>query len=96
MPERRGLSRHLQMQDCRYRIGSQENAARLLNISWGGARLGDVGEVPEVGAQVSLILKTGETETVLNGRVSNTSRMSFGIKFEESRGSVMRKLQPWL
>ncbi len=91
--ERRRLTRHPQMRDCRYRIGSVEHDARLLNISWDGARIGDVAEVPESGTSVSLMLGPQDSETVLKGRVTNIGRMSFGVKFDETRGSVMRKLR---
>ncbi len=81
------------MRACRYRIENREIQARLVDISWDGACVGDTGEVPEAGTQVSLLLGSEDAEIEILGHVSHTEPTSFGIKFEETRGRVMHKLR---
>ena len=94
--DRRGLNRRPQMRSCRYRVGSRVFEARINDISWSGARLGDVPTVPEIGAPVVLLLTSEGAEMEIAGRVVHVASLSFGIKFEETRGSVMRKLRSFL
>ncbi|MEJ2078048.1 MAG: PilZ domain-containing protein [Acidobacteriota bacterium] len=91
--DRRGLSRRSLLRSCRYRIGSREIQARLIDISWDGARVGDASEVPKAGAHVSLLLGSGDSEAEINGYVIHAEDTAFGVKFAETRGTVMRKLR---
>lgn len=91
--ERRRLSRRSLMRACRYRIENREIQARLVDISWDGACIGDTGEVPEEGTRVSLLLGSGASAIEITGHVTHVGLASFGVKFEETRGNVMRKLR---